>query len=225
MPVYFLHPDLYVFPHPEMADENGILAIGGDLDPERVLTAYRFGIFPWYDEDDPITWWSPDPRAVVIPGEVKVSKSMRPYLRKYELKIDTSFEEVISFCKEIQRNDEFGTWITGEMMKTYIELHHLGYAHSFETWYDGKLIGGLYGLSLGKCFFGESMFSLKSNASKFAFIKLSQLLKQWEFLLIDCQVPNDHLTSMGCTKISRTKYLDFMRQNLRYITKNGRWTK
>ena len=223
MPVYFLHPELYIFPHPEMAEESGVLAIGGDLHPERLLTAYKFGIFPWYNEEDPITWWSPDPRAVVFPGDVKIRKSMRPYLKKYELRVDTAFERIIKYCREVPRNGETESWITDDMINAYIELHDQGYAHSIETWYDGELIGGLYGISLGKCFYGESMFSLKSNASKFAFIKLSELLNEWNFMLIDCQVPNEHLTSMGCKKISRKAYLDHMRQNLKHSTKTGHW--
>lgn len=223
MPVYFLDPDFTVFPHPEMADESGILAVGGDLSAERLLTAYSFGIFPWYNEEEPITWWSPDPRSVVEPGGVKVSKSMRPYLKKYTLKIDRSFEQVIHHCRTINRRREAGTWITLEMENAYIELHRLGYAHSFETWFEGQLIGGLYGVSLGRCFFGESMFSLQSNASKFAFIKLSEWTQTKDFLLIDCQVPNDHLSRMGCIKMSRSDYLSVMRKNLRSSSIIGKW--
>lgn len=223
MPFYSLHPDFPVFPHPELADEHGILAFGGDLSVERLLTAYSFGIFPWYNDEDPIIWWSPDPRAVVLPGEVKISKSMRKYLRKYELKIDTNFEEVIKHCREIPRNGEFGSWITTEMQDAYIDLYHKGYAHSFECWHEGNLIGGLYGLSLGRCFFGESMYSLEKNASKFAFISLSEWSKKRSFLLIDCQVPNDHLTSMGCKDMARSEYLEYMRENLKYPTIKGKW--
>lgn len=223
MPVYFLHPDHAVFPHPELANEDGLLAVGGNLEPERLLTAYSFGIFPWYNQNEPIAWWSPDPRAVVLPGTVKISKSMRSFLRRYELRIDTAFEEVIQSCKYVPRSGEDATWITDAMVEAYTSLHHLGYAHSFETWYKGKLIGGLYGLSLGKCFFGESMFSLENNASKFAFIQLSEWTKERDFILIDCQVPNDHLSRMGCGEISRQKYLQYMRQNLKFPTKKGKW--
>jgi leucyl/phenylalanyl-tRNA--protein transferase len=224
MPVYFLSPDFMVFPHPEMADESGMLAVGGDLSPERLLTAYSFGIFPWYDEDEPITWWSPDPRSVVRPGGVKVSKSMRPFLKKYQLKIDQSFEKVIHHCRKINRKGGEGTWITEEMEEAYLELHRLGYAHSFETWFEGELIGGLYGVSLGRCFFGESMFSLKSNASKFAFIQLSEWTREKDFLLIDCQVPNDHLSKMGCTGMPRFSYLQIMRKNLLSTSLLGKWS-
>ena len=224
MPVYFLHPDFPVFPHPTQADGHGIVAIGGDLTPDRLLTAYSFGIFPWYNEGEPITWWSPDPRSVIIPGQVRISKSMRPFFKKFQLRIDTAFREVISLCREVPRIDEAGTWITNEMMDAYIELHRLGYAHSFETWYDDQLIGGLYGVSLGKCFFGESMFSLESNASKFAMIQLSEKLKDRSFWLIDCQVPNDHLERMGCTSMARETYLDFMRKNFFIQTNIGKWS-
>jgi len=223
MPIYFLDPDFPIFPHPEMADENGIVAIGGDLSTERLLTAYSFGIFPWYNEEDPIIWWSPDPRAVVAPGMVKKSKSINSYFKKYELRIDTSFEKVINNCKHIARGGVRESWITEEMQAAYMELHRLGYAHSFETWHNNKLIGGLYGVSLGKCFFGESMFSLENNASKFAFINLSKILKAKEFMMIDCQVPNDHLMSMGCKELSRKEYLHNMRINLSHKTHRGSW--
>ena len=224
MPVYLLDPVEHIFPHPDLADEHGIVAIGGDLNPDRILTAYRFGLFPWYNEEDPIIWWSPDPRAVIYPGQAKVSKSMKSYLKKYELRIDTAFESVIKHCKFVPRREEGSSWITHEMQQAYIKLYEMGYAHSFESWYQGKLIGGLYGLSIGKCFFGESMFSLESNASKFAFICLSKLLREKDFTLIDCQIPNDHLMSMGCKEFPRKKYLEIMRENIFCETKKGKWT-
>jgi leucyl/phenylalanyl-tRNA--protein transferase len=223
MPIYFLHPDLPVFPHPEMADESGILAVGGDLSLERLLTAYSFGIFPWYNEDEPVTWWSPDPRSIVLPGQVRISKSMRPYLKRFELRVDTAFHQVIHHCRKIPRNGQPDTWITADMEKAFVALRDAGYAHSFETWHEGRLIGGLYGVSLGKGFFGESMFSLETNASKFAFIRLSQWLRQRAFTLIDCQVPSEHLARMGCTTISRSEYLDWLRKNLLIPTLKGKW--
>lgn len=223
MPVFLLESNNTIFPHPYLADDSGILAIGGDLSPERLLSAYSFGIFPWYNEDDPIIWWSPYSRAVAYPGQIIISKSMHSYLRKYELRIDQSFPEVIHHCRHIPRNGSTESWINDEMQKAYILMYEKGYAHSFETWYNDKLIGGLYGISLGKCFFGESMFSLENNASKFAFIRLSQILKEKEFLLIDCQVPNDHLSRMGCSPISRNQYLDVMRKNLFYQSVKGSW--
>jgi len=223
MPIYFLNQNDCVFPHPNMADSQGVLAIGGDLNPERLLLAYSYGIFPWFNEDDPIIWWSPDPRSVIYPGEVKITKSMRSYLKKYELKIDHSFEEVIDNCKKIFRKEEEGTWITEEMKEAYIELHHKGYAHSFEAWEDGELIGGLYGVSLGKCFFGESMFSKRSNASKFAFINLNRILERKGFSLIDCQVPNAHLTSMGCAEMPKEEYLEILKKNIFEKTLVGNW--
>jgi len=225
MRFFVLDPNNHIFPHPELAGEDGLLAFGGDLSPERLLSAYSFGIFPWYNEEDPILWWSPDPRAVVFPGKVKCSKSMRPFLKKYELRIDHSFKDVISNCSMIPRKGFEGSWITDEMMEAYISLHEKGYAHSFETWYNGELIGGLYGVSLGRCFFGESMFSTKSNASKFAFIKLSEILLNKDFLLIDCQIPNEHLSSMGCENIPRKEYLKLLRKNLFMEDLNNSWSK
>lgn len=223
LPLYFLDNDDSIFPHPQLADEEGLLAIGGDLNIQRLLTAYSFGIFPWYNEEDPILWWSPDPRAVFKPSEIKISKSMRPFLKKYQLKIDTNFPFVIEQCRDISRDGITESWITDDMLNAYIKLHELGYAHSFECWYEDKLIGGLYGVSLGKCFFGESMFSQKANASKFALIKLAQLLDQKDYWIIDCQIPNDHLNSLGCTSMPRIKYLQLLQENRKQSTPVGSW--
>ena len=226
MPVFSLDPNILFFPPCELSDPTGLLAIGGKLDVDWLLEAYSTGVFPWFNENEPIMWWSPDPRSVAKPGEILISKSMKPYFRKniYQLKIDNSFEQVIDSCQKIPRKDQDGTWITTEMKEVYIRLFEEGYAHSFETYYENKLVGGLYGVSLGKMFFGESMFSLKSNASKFAFISLSLILKKNNFTLIDCQVPNSHLKSMGCYEMNREKYLRLLSKNNSEKTIRGNWS-
>lgn len=225
MPVFSLDSDHPAFPPPSMADSSGLLAIGGHLDIEWLLEAYSNGIFPWYNENEPLMWWSPNPRSVILPGKVKITKSMRSYFKKniFELRIDSSFTNVLDNCKKVYRKGQDGTWITKDMKNAYIALHKLGLAHSIETWRDNKLVGGLYGVSLGKMFFGESMFSLESNASKFAFICLSIILKQNEFELIDCQVPNQHLTSMGCIEMSREEFLEKVEKNQFSDTMQGTW--
>ena len=225
MPVYSLHPDVASFPSAKLTEKHGILAVGGRVEPEWLLIAYRLGIFPWYNDDEPIMWWCPDPRSVVKPGQVKISKSMKPYFKKdiFYLKIDTAFEEVIESCRSITRKEQSGSWINDDIVHSFIELHKSGYAHSFESWQNGKLVGGLYGISLGKMFFGESMFSKVSNASKFAFISLSEILYANDFMLIDCQVPNDHLKSMGCTDMPRDEFLEYININLNHDTIKGDW--
>lgn len=208
MPVYVLNNEIY-FPPVKNADPEGILAIGGDLSVERILTAYKKGIFPWY-EGEYILWWCPDPRFVLDPMNIKISKSMQSLLKKkkFDFTINKAFNEVIRNCKIIKRHDQDGTWITDEMEKAYIRLHRLGYAHSAEVWQNGKLAGGLYGIRLGKVFFGESMFSIENNASKYALIKYTQQLIQEGTELIDCQVYTKHLESLGAGMISRTKFID-----------------
>jgi len=226
MPIYSLDKDNLLFPPPELADSSGLLAVGGKLNVEWVLEAYMTGLFPWFNEEDPIMWWSPDPRSVILPEDVKVSKSMRKYFNngKFELKIDTAFDLVVNNCKTTKRiNQEGGTWITDDMKMVYGELHKLGFAHSFETWEEGKLVGGLYGVSIGKIFFGESMFSHVSNASKFSFISLSNILKQNNFNLLDCQIPNPHLVSMGCIDMDRKEYLQILYNNSFEETIIGNW--
>ncbi len=218
-------PELY-FPHPNLADEEGLLAIGGDLQPDRLLLAYRFGIFPWYNNDQPILWWSPDPRCVLYPGNLRVSKSMRTLLKKisWTTTADVEFIQVITQCQKIKRAHQSGTWITQDMLNAYINLHHRGYAHSIEVWDDKRLIGGLYGLSLGKVFFGESMFSLRDNASKYAFVKLVQHLEHQRFTLIDCQQDTPHLRSLGATTIPRSEFLEYLRKNLFEEDLSGSWS-
>lgn len=225
MPVFQLSKDNIGFPPPELADPGGILAFGGDLSPERLLLAYQMGIFPWYNEEDPILWWSPDPRFVLFPNELKVSKSMRPYFnqKKFELTCDQAFEEVIRDCQAPRDGQHFGTWITEDMVNAYNRLHELGYAHSVEVWQNGEMVGGLYGIALGKCFFGESMFSKVSNASKFGFIILTQKLEKLGFWLIDCQQQTGHLESLGARAIPRRDFLEILKKNEQEVTFKGKW--
>lgn len=225
MPVYLIPEHLHIFPHPETADANGIVGIGGDLDPDRLITAYAFGIFPWYNEGEPIIWWSPNPRFVLFPEKLKIHKSMRPYFNQEKMTVtmDHQFKEVINACQSIRRKKQSGTWITEEMKSAYLELHRLGYAHSVEVWKDGTLVGGLYGISLGKMFFGESMFAVLPNASKFGFIALVQKLKAKGYNLIDCQQQTDHLSSLGAELIPRKKFLQMLHANRLLPTFKGSW--
>lgn len=213
MPIFQLTKEL-IFPHPRLAEVDGLLAFGGDLTPERLILAYRSGIFPWYSEEDPLLWWSPDPRFILLPQKVKVSRSMKKVLWKktFKLTFDTSFRRVMALCAELRQED--GTWITPEMIDAYYKLHELGIAHSVEAWHEDELVGGLYGISLGKCFFGESMFSTMSNASKAALITLAEVLRNENYLFIDCQVYTQHLESMGAELISRSDYLSLLEKGL-----------
>ncbi len=198
-----------VFPPPHFADEDGLLAVGGCLSAERLLEAYSKGIFPWYVESSPILWWSPDPRLVLFPEELKISRSLKQTIKKGVFKIttDMAFDEVIISCAETHRKGLDGTWLTAEMIRAYTMLHKLGYAHSVESWREGKLAGGLYGIAIGGAFFGESMFTKMSNASKVAFVELVQKLKAWGFVVIDCQVVTKHLVSLGARTIPRSLFL------------------
>ena len=211
MSFYVLDKSLW-FPPADEATEDGLLAIGGDLTEERLLLAYRNGIFPWFEDEIPL-WWCPDPRFVLFPDELKISKSMQQILRKneFEFRIDYDFKKVISNCKTIKREDQHGTWITEAVEEAYIGLHKNGYAHSAEVWLDNELVGGLYGVRLDKIFFGESMFSLVTNASKFAFIKYVKFLEQDGVRLIDCQVYTQHLESLGARMISRKEFLNILK--------------
>ncbi len=201
------------FPDPGYALEepNGLLAVGGDLSPARLLNAYRQGIFPWYSDGQPILWWSPDPRAVLFPDQFKVSRSLRKSLRKrpFRVTLDTAFAAVIEACSE-PRDDGAGTWITEEMKQAYIQLHGIGFAHSVECWEGEELVGGLYGVSMGKVFFGESMFTRRTDASKIGFAHLVEQLKDWGFGLIDCQVHSGHLASLGAEDIPREEFLGLL---------------
>jgi len=209
--MYLLGKD-YNFPPIELASDEGVIAYGGDLHPDRLLKAYQNGIFPWYSEGEPIVWYSPNPRMVLFPHEVKISKSMRKIVRDKTFKVtfNQNFEQVISQCKTIQRSDQEGTWITDDLEKSMLALHKKGFAKSVEVWQDHKLVGGLYGIDLGKMFCGESMFSLVSNASKVAYIYLAQKLASENYPLIDCQVYNDHLASLGAIEIPRKIFKEYL---------------
>lgn len=214
------------FPHPELATRDGILAIGGDLSVERLLEAYKNGIFPWFNPDDPIIWWSPDPRFVLFPEELRVSKSMRPYFnqQKYTVTFDTEFERVIRHCAHTKRQGQGGgTWITEDMREAYIEMHRAGWAHSVEVRKEGELVGGLYGVCIGKCFFGESMFAHASNASKFGFITLCRRLQELGFWMIDCQQPTQHLASLGAVNVRRRDFLKVLKRNNTEASMVGNW--
>lgn len=224
MPVFQLSDDL-IFPPLEYAESDGLLAVGGDLSETRLLLAYSLGIFPWYSEGSPILWWSPDPRLVMIPAELKISRSLRQIINKNTFKVtmDTAFEEVIRSCAETHKKKHNGTWITEEMIDAYINLHNSGFAHSVESWHEGELAGGLYGVSLGGAFFGESMFSKKSNASKVAFVQLVQQLIKLGFGLIDCQVTTGHLMSFGAKEVRRSEFMKMLKQALKMPARQGTW--
>ncbi len=209
MPVFSLDNDQIIFPHPSLAQADGLLAVGGDLSVDRLILAYRNGIFPWFNEDDPPLWWSPPMRAVLFLDQVKISKSMRKELKddNYSIRINTAFSQVIENCKKVREKTE-GTWITPEFISSYTKLHELGMAHSVETYYMDELVGGLYGLTVGDVFCGESMFTLRSNASKIALIHLCRILQNKNYSLIDCQISNPHLESMGSTEIPRSEFLN-----------------
>ena len=210
--MYFLTDEL-VFPPVENANVEGLLAVGGDLSPERLLLAYQNGIFPWFDNDSIILWWSPDPRMVLFPNEIKVSKSMKKVIRNKQFRLtkNTCFEKVLEYCSSVPREGQDGTWITEAMKTAYIKLHKNGIAQSYEVWEKDKLVGGLYGVDLGHVFCGESMFSLASNASKFAFIKLAEELSLNEYKVIDCQLHTDHLASMGAKEIARKDFMAILK--------------
>jgi leucyl/phenylalanyl-tRNA---protein transferase len=215
MPVFRLTEEL-IFPNPELAEEDGLLAVGGDLSEDRLLLAYSMGIFPWYTDGPPVLWWSPDPRLVLIPAELNISRSLRQVINKglFTIKMDTAFAEVIRNCAEIRREGQQGTWITEEMVEAYIRLHHAGYAHSVESWQNGELVGGLYGIALGSAFFGESMFAKKSSASKIALVTLAEYLRALDYSFIDCQVTTEHLKSLGAREMPRRKFLRMLKEAL-----------
>ncbi len=224
MPVYLLSDEPF-FPDPELARADGLLAIEGDLTPERLIQAYANGIFPWYSDGEPIMWWSPNPRMVLFPKDFKRTKSLRRTVNKglFKVTFDVAFEKVINLCASTRKNDEWGTWITGEMIDAYIALHNMGLAHSVESWLDGKLVGGLYGVSLGGVFFGESMFHLVSDASKVALWHLVDKLLSWNFDLIDAQQETPHLSRLGAVAIERKKFLHLLNKSLDKPAKQGRW--
>jgi leucyl/phenylalanyl-tRNA--protein transferase len=223
VPVFRLDHRL-VFPPVELA-EDGLLAVGGDLRPERLLLAYSKGIFPWYGKNLPILWHSPDPRMVLLPGELVVNRSLAKAIRRkpYELKLDTAFGDVLRGCAEAPRPGQSGTWLIPEMVTAYERMHELGFAHSAEAWLDGALVGGLYGVGLGGCFFGESMFAKAPDASKIVFVALVRQLAAWGVSLIDCQVHTEHLDRFGAREIPRTEFLDKLQAALQEPTRRGAW--
>ncbi|MCK0188795.1 leucyl/phenylalanyl-tRNA--protein transferase [Arenibacter sp. F20364] len=210
----FLLSHRLLFPDVENADDDGLLAVGGDLSPARLLLAYKNGIFPWFNEDSMILWWSPDPRMVLFPNNVKISKSMAQVIKsnKFSITWNTQFEDVVNACSSIERKGQEGTWITPEMKSAYSKLHQMGIAKSVEVWENEQLVGGLYGIDLGHVFCGESMFSKRSNASKFAFISLAQDLEKKEYKLIDCQVYTAHLESLGAEEIPRKQFIKILKE-------------
>lgn len=215
----------FEFPDLDEADESGLLAVGGDLSIERLKLAYSKGIFPWYESGMPILWWSPDPRMVLFPSRMIISHSLKHAIKKkqFTVTIDKAFEKVIKNCAKTPRKGEDGTWITREMKNAYIRLHEAGYAHSAETWLDGELVGGLYGVALGKAFFGESMFHQVTNASKVAMYYLVEKLKKWNFEIIDAQVYTNHLESLGGEMIPRSQYMHFLEKALQIEDVTGSW--
>lgn len=227
--IELLDPDDPDAPFPRLEDAesspNGLLAVGGDLTPGRLLNAYSHGIFPWYNDGQPILWWSPNPRMVLFPKDFHLSRSLKKSLRKnqFEFSFDRNFKDVIRACAQT-REDQVGTWITSEMQNAYNKMHQLGYAHSVEVWQKQNLVGGLYGMSIGKVFFGESMFSHVSDASKAAMYFLCRQLQEWEFKLIDCQIYTSHLESLGAVEITRKDFAGFLEQYCSLQNENGSWT-
>lgn len=216
MPVYLLDQRL-AFPPPERADESGLLAIGGDLSPERLMLAYRMGVFPWYGEGQPILWHSPPWRMVLLPQQLHVGRTLRKFIRqeRFDVRFDTAFDRVVEGCKRIERPGQDGTWITDEMRDAYVELHRRGHAHCVEAWSEGELVGGLYGVAAGGAFFGESMFSRATNASKVAFVALVRSLEALGYVLIDCQLYTGHLATFGAEEWPRSRFLGLLDRALR----------
>jgi leucyl/phenylalanyl-tRNA--protein transferase len=221
----YLLDESLTFPPADLADDSGVLAVGGDLSPERLLLAYSLGIFPWYSHELPILWHSPDPRTVLEPARIHVPKSLKKQMSRepYRVTLDTAFADVIRACAESPRPGQNGTWITEDMQAAYIELHRRGFAHSIEAWAGGELAGGLYGVSLGAAFFGESMFARRSDASKIAFVTLVRQLSAWRFHMIDCQMETDHLRRFGAENWPRKRYLAELKHCLSVPTRQGRW--
>ncbi|MBW2569516.1 MAG: leucyl/phenylalanyl-tRNA--protein transferase [Deltaproteobacteria bacterium] len=224
MPIFLLSDEIK-FPPPQLAQKDGLLAAGGDLSRDRLLLAYKMGIFPWYSEPEPVLWWSPDPRLVLYPDDIKISKTLKKIIHKniFHITIDQAFRQIITSCARIRSQNNEETWIVDDMIKSYCKLHESGFAHSVEAWHEGDLAGGLYGVSLGRCFFGESMFTRISNASNVAFVFLVEYLKSLSFDMIDCQVSSEHLIRFGAKEIPRERFLRELEQSLEAPTKTGRW--
>jgi leucyl/phenylalanyl-tRNA--protein transferase len=221
----FLLSDTIEFPPPHLASKDGLLAVGGDLSQKRLLLAYRMGIFPWFSNNEPILWWSPDPRLVLYPHEIKISKTLKKIIKKevFKVTMDLAFNEVINQCAQIRLKKNQGTWIIEDIIEAYCRLHESGFAHSVEVWRQGELAGGLYGVSLGKCFFGESMFTRINNASNIALVKLVKYLKKLSFDLIDCQVTTGHLIRFGAREIPRKLFLEQLEKSLKAPSIKGKW--
>jgi leucyl/phenylalanyl-tRNA--protein transferase len=213
------------FPDPNLAEDDGLVAVGGSLSSEFLLAAYSQGLFPWFNEGEPLLWWSPNPRMVLFPQDFKCAQSLKQTLKsgKFQVRIDENFEAVIKACAGVNRTGQKGTWITKDIVSAYIRLHKEGYAHSVETYYQRKLVGGLYGVSLGKAFFGESMFFLERDASKVALFHLNELMLSWDFDFIDAQQSTNHLKRLGGVDIARDKFLDLLMKTLKNPTKKGKW--
>lgn len=224
MPVFLLSDDI-AFPPPHLASKEGLLAVGGDLTQKRLLLAYHMGIFPWFSTNEPIMWWSPDPRFVLFPEEIRISKTLKKTIRKktFQVTMDSAFAQVINLCAQVRLQNNQDTWIVEEMIDAYCKLHELGVAHSVEAWYQGELAGGLYGVSLGGSFFGESMFTLVSNASNVALVRLVEYLNYHSFDLIDCQITTQHLIRFGAKEIPRARFLETLYNSLKKPTLEGRW--
>lgn len=224
MPVFLLSEKI-AFPPPHLTRKDGLLAVGGDLSQKRLLLAYRMGIFPWFSDGEPIMWWCPDPRLVLYPDELRIPKSLRKVLKKnlFQVTIDTAFKEVITECARVRLEAGEGTWIVEEMKAAYCQLHESGFAHSVEAWHNRDLAGGLYGVSMGKCFFGESMFTRVNDASKVALVFLSEYLKSLSFDMIDCQMATEHMIRFGARKIPRDLFLDQLKQSLNVPDLKGKW--
>jgi leucyl/phenylalanyl-tRNA---protein transferase len=225
MPVHALYPRL-AFPPVEHAEPDGLLAVGGDLSPARLIHAYASGIFPWYGPGSPILWWSPDPRLVLFPRELHISRSLQKCLKKnlFEISFDGAFAEVIAACAKVARPDGPGTWLVPEMQRAYCLLHQAGLAHSVETWLDGELVGGLYGVAMGRVFFGESMFHVRPNASKIALVHLVQRLVESDYRLLDCQQTTLHMLRFGAREVPRAQFMVMLREALDHPTSAGRWS-
>ncbi|MEM7585503.1 MAG: leucyl/phenylalanyl-tRNA--protein transferase [Acidobacteriota bacterium] len=214
------------FPDPRNAEDHGLLALGGDFRPDLLLAAYAHGIFPWPSEEMPYAWFSPNPRMVLVPEALHISRSLRKTLRRgtFHTTFDTAFEAVIRHCAEVHRSADGGTWISEELLQGFLQLHQLGFAHSVESWQGERLVGGLYGLGLGRMFCGESMFHLEPEASKVAFVALVQQLRSWHFRLVDCQLHSDHLEQLGAREWHRDDFLDEVERALEFPTLRGRWS-
>jgi leucyl/phenylalanyl-tRNA--protein transferase len=225
MPYYLDFQHIQGFPPPNLADRSGLLAVGGDLSPERLILAYSMGIFPWFNQNEPILWWSPNPRFILFPEKVIVSKSMKQIFKakKFKITFDQNFPEVIKNCQKIYRPNQGGTWITDEIIEAYVQLHQIGFIHSVEVWLENELVGGLYGGTMGKCFYGESMFAKESNASKVGFLTLVRNLQLQNYQIIDCQVYTKHLESLGAEKMPRKKFLEYVSNNNQTIFQKEDW--